>query len=81
LRIVDFRAGEAALRARIRQRGAEGHDASEANLAVLEHQLRGQEPLTPGEQALTLHWDTEGPGEAGPVAAELERLAPRRATR
>ena len=74
LRILDFRAGEATLRARIRQRGAEGHDASEANLAVLDHQLRSQERLTPHEQALTLHWDTECPGEATPVAAELERL-------
>jgi uncharacterized protein len=81
LRILDFRAGEATLRARIRQRGADGHDASEANLAVLDHQIRGQEPLTPDEQALTLHWDTECPGEAAPVAAALERLAPRRPTR
>jgi len=79
LRILDFRAGEATLRARIRQRGAEGHDASEANPAVLDHQLRGQEPLLPDEQALTLHWDTECPGEAAPVAAELERLALRSA--
>ena len=70
LRILDFRAGEATLRARIRQRGAEGHDASEADLAVLDHQLRGQEPLTPHEQALTLHWDTECPDEAAPVAAD-----------
>ncbi|MGH8565428.1 MAG: AAA family ATPase [Gammaproteobacteria bacterium] len=75
LRILDFRAGEATLRARIQQRGADGHDASEANLVVLDHQLRGQEPLTPDEQALTLHWDTECPSEAAPVAAELERLA------
>ena len=67
---------EATLRARIRQRGGDGHDASEANLAVLDHQLRGQEPLTRDEQALTLHWDTECPGEAAPVAAKLERLAP-----
>jgi len=74
LRILDFRAGEATLRARIRQRGAEGHDASEADLAVLDHQLRGQEPLTPHEQALTLVWDTESPVEDAAIAGELERL-------
>lgn len=80
-RILNFRAGEATLRARIRQRGADGHEASEANLAVLDHQLRDQEPLTPHEEALTLHWDTECAGEAAPIAAELERLAPRPPTR
>ena len=77
LRILDFRAGEATLRARIRQRGAEGRDASEANLAVLDHQLRGQEPLTPHEQALTLVWDTESPVEDAAIAGELERLVQR----
>ena len=77
LRILDFRAGEATLRARIRQRGAEGHDASEANLAVLDHQLRGQEPLTPHEQARTLVWDTESPVEDAAIAGELERLVQR----
>jgi predicted kinase len=76
LRILDFRAGEATLRVRVRHRAAEGHDASEANLAVLDYQLRGQEPLTPDEQALTLHWDTECPDEAASIAAKLERLAP-----
>ncbi|MGH8585018.1 MAG: AAA family ATPase [Gammaproteobacteria bacterium] len=81
LRILDFRAGEATLRARIRQRGAAGHDASEASLAVLDHQLRDQEPLTPHEQVLTRHWDTECPGEAAPVAAELEQLVPGSLTR
>ncbi|MGI8426473.1 MAG: AAA family ATPase [Actinomycetota bacterium] len=77
LRILDFRAGEATLRARIRQRGAEGRDASEANLAVLDHQLRGQEPLTPHEQARTLVWDTESPVEDAAIAGELERLVQR----
>jgi uncharacterized protein len=80
-RILDFRAGEAALRARIARRAAEGQDASEADLAVLEHQRRSQEPLTPHEQSLTLIWDTERPGEAAPIAADLERLTQCRPTR
>ena len=80
-RILDFRAGEAALRLRIARRAAEGHDASEADLAVLEHQRRSQESLTPHEQSLTLIWDTECPGEAAPIAAELERLTQCRLTR
>ena len=80
-RILDFRAGEAALRLRIARRAVEGRDASEADLAVLEHQRRSQEPLTPHEQSLTLIWDTECPGEAAPIAADLERLTQTRPTR
>ncbi|MGH8471276.1 MAG: AAA family ATPase, partial [Gammaproteobacteria bacterium] len=80
-RILDFRAGEATLRARIARRAAAGYDASEADLAVLEYQRRSQEPLTPHEQSLTLIWDTECPGAAAPIAAELERLTQCRPTR
>lgn len=39
------------LRARIRARLASGHDASEANLTVLEQQLKAIEPLTRQERA------------------------------
>ncbi|MGH8508998.1 MAG: AAA family ATPase [Gammaproteobacteria bacterium] len=80
-RILDFRAGEAAVHARIARRAAAGQDASEANLAVLEYQRRSQELLMPHEQSLTLIWDTECPGQAAPIAAELERLTQRPPTR
>jgi len=44
--IVDCRADEETLRKRIRLRAAAGSDASDADLAVLEHQMRHHDPLT-----------------------------------
>jgi predicted kinase len=41
------------------QRAAHGADASEAGLQILEAQLRDREPLTPEEDALSVHIDTE----------------------
>ncbi len=51
-RILDFPVDIATLRARIVERARAGGDASEANLAVLEHQLDSQDPLAADEQAL-----------------------------
>ena len=50
-RILDFPVPVATLRARILQRSRAGNDASEANLAVLQHQLDTEEPLGSDEQA------------------------------
>ena len=51
-----------------------GRDASEANLAVLDHQLKTREPLESHEQAVALRWDTESPAEDATIAADLERF-------
>ncbi len=40
---------------------ASAQDVSEAGLAVLEHQLRSAEPLTPDELGLSVICDTEEP--------------------
>lgn len=61
--IVDFVASDATLRARIVDRARRGDDASEADLAVLDHQLRMQEPLAPDEQASAVAFDAEAPLE------------------
>jgi len=50
-RILDFPVPVATLRERIVQRSREGNDASEADLAVLQHQLVTEEPLDTDEQA------------------------------
>jgi len=50
-RIVDFPVPVATLRERIVQRSRSGNDASEADLAVLQHQLDTEEPLAADEQA------------------------------
>jgi aminoglycoside phosphotransferase family enzyme/predicted kinase len=50
-RILDFPVAVATLRERIVQRARAGSDASEADLAVLQHQIDTEEPLDPNEQA------------------------------
>jgi hypothetical protein len=50
-RILDFQLPVATLRERILQRSRAGNDASEADLAVLQHQLDTEEPLAADEQA------------------------------
>ncbi|MEJ2400755.1 MAG: Mut7-C RNAse domain-containing protein [Xanthomonadales bacterium] len=63
--IVACEADTATLQRRIRRRMGEGRDASDADIAVLEHQLVAREPLDAGEQRLVLH-----PGE-GPAFESL----------
>ncbi|MFZ3287331.1 MAG: hypothetical protein WA191_10855, partial [Telluria sp.] len=48
-----------ALRARIEARARQGGDASDAGLAVLEHQLARHEPLDEHEAAHALRIDSE----------------------
>ena len=58
--IVTFCAREADLRARIAQRQSNGKDASEADLAVLGHQLATAEALTSDELPDEIRYDTTG---------------------
>jgi hypothetical protein len=53
-RILDFPVPVATLRERILQRSRAGNDASEADLAVLQHQLNTEEPLDIDEQAVSV---------------------------
>lgn len=55
--VVDVRAPHDVLRARVAARTAAGADASDADLAVLEGQLRGYRPPGDDEAARTLRWD------------------------
>lgn len=55
--ILDYCADENTLRKRILQRESEGRDASEADLAVLEHQLASQESLGGNELPFVIHVD------------------------
>ncbi len=57
--ILDCQAQEAVLRARITERERRGGDPSEADLTVLEHQLKTREPLNSSEQASTIAFDAE----------------------
>jgi aminoglycoside phosphotransferase family enzyme/predicted kinase len=59
--ILEFRAHAETLRRRVAQRSALGHDASEADLAVLSGQFAALEPLTAEEHAYALTIDTDAP--------------------
>ncbi len=59
--IVAFAATDATLRARIAERARRGTDASEADLAVLDHQLAMREPLAADEAAAVVTYDAEAP--------------------
>jgi hypothetical protein len=67
--ILACRADEAVLRRRVAQRAAAGCDPSEADLAVLEHQLRDHDTLETSEQRHAIVLDTGLPVDI----AELTR--------
>jgi aminoglycoside phosphotransferase family enzyme/predicted kinase len=69
--ILAFEAPPAVLRERVRRRAAEGSDASEADLAVLDAQLAAREPLTDDETGCALVVATEPQAD---WAALLPRL-------
>ena len=52
--ILDFQTEQSVLRQRIRARSARDIDASDAGLAVLEHQLANHDPLTAEENVMTV---------------------------
>ncbi len=67
--ILDFQAPDEVLRERVRQRGREGTDASEADQVILERQIAGYEPLSAAESASALVVVPESPLTAANVVA------------
>jgi uncharacterized protein len=61
--IVDFVAPIDVLRTRVQERHEAGVDASEADIHVLEHQLRVADPITPDERTVTVTFDAGAPLE------------------
>ncbi len=59
--IVSFAADNATLRRRVEARMRHGADASEADISVLEHQLRTHEPLAADELSLDVAYDAGAP--------------------
>ena len=72
--ILDFHAPLEVLRARIELRLARADDASEADLAVLEHQIGAREPLTPAERAASFAVDATEPPSHETWIPLIERL-------
>lgn len=70
-RILVLSAPEAVLRERVQARLEAGGDPSEADITVLESQLRRAEPPGENEKALCIDIDTQGPAD---IPALLEQL-------
>ena len=73
--ILQMQAPESTLRERVARREREGKDASEAGLAVLEHQLATQEPLASDEKDHALTVETGATVDIETVASSIERMA------
>lgn len=68
-RILDFQADKSVLRERIKNRHEDGQDASDADLSVLDSQIRSSEPLTDWEREQV---DAGDPTDAGdPLNTEV----------
>ena len=67
--ILHCRASETQLRQRVAARNVVGHDASEANVNVLERQLASHEPLDGDERAVALEVVTDGPVDVAALCA------------
>ncbi len=59
--VLAFAAKEATLRERVARRRADGRDASDADLAVLAHQIAAREPLAEDELSFVVNYDAEAP--------------------
>jgi predicted kinase len=72
--ILDCAAPESVLRSRVAARKAEGTDASEAGLAVLDRQLAAREPLGADEWRYAVRAATERELRVAPVLARIADL-------
>ena len=70
--ILEFQANEKTLRQRIRARSG---DASDADIAVLEHQLKNWSPLKPEEQQICIVINTEEKFNENKVAEQIHTLS------
>lgn len=60
-------------RQRLQTRSRRGHDASEADVAILEQQLKSEEPLSDTERAMSLTLDTSGTPDLDTLINWLEQ--------
>jgi aminoglycoside phosphotransferase family enzyme/predicted kinase len=69
--IVDVTAPESVLRSRLSARALARDDASEADVDVLDYQLRTQDSFSESEEALVIGWENVGDIDATTLVAEL----------
>ena len=75
--IIDISARESTLRERLHARALAGKDASEADSAVLDHQLRTREPLADEERRSAIVHDGEAPLDAAAAQSLAARVIER----
>ncbi len=75
--ILVVSAAEEVMRERILGRTRSAEDASEAGIAVLEHQLAAAEPVTDAEQALIFEVENVDDVDVAAIAAEIKDAAKR----
>ena len=75
--LLALEASEATLRRRIADRSARDNDASDADLAVLAHQIATREPLTADERAQAVVCDAEAPLEPARARAAYAAVSRR----
>lgn len=73
--ILDVAAPEPVLRERIQARARRGGDPSEADLAVLDHQLANEEPLSEAERRLSIRVDTRTEVDIEKLVSEILQRA------
>ena len=76
-RLLSFEAPEPTLRARIESRRHENRDASDATLAVLEHQQQTADPLAPDELPATIPVTTGHPNFSTELVRHIAAIEPR----
>ena len=69
--ILDFQADAAVLRERVRRRTAASTDASDATVAILESQLRADEPLGTGERSNAIEMTPDRPLNVAEVRSRI----------
>ena len=74
VRILAMQADESLLRQRVLARGEHGGDASEADVAVLDMQLRSIEPFDAGEAPMVLPFSTATEADWPDLIAELREI-------
>ncbi|MGH8533083.1 MAG: hypothetical protein ACREV1_10265 [Gammaproteobacteria bacterium] len=72
-----MKANETTLRERILRRQTQDRDASEATVAVLDHQLRSREPLTAEEKSFAVTVDTDARVDPDWIWKQVSRWAQR----
>ena len=73
--ILDCRVPAAVMRERIERRQRSGRDASEADIAVLDHQIQTQDPLSADDEAVTIRVAEIGEAEVEEIAHALRVAA------